>query len=189
LLILGAAVGGCDQRGIEEHTVPKGVEPTVAAPVAPVETPGADPGESASGIGEPWHLPDGWRRLDGSRPMRVATFAVEIGDRTVEIALSRFAGQTGGVLANVNRWRGQLGLDPIGEGDLEGAINRFESPGFGGYWLRIEGESDYMLAAGVHDQSADQTWFVRASGSAEVMDGVESDFIAFATSFGREPGE
>jgi hypothetical protein len=64
-----------------------------------------------------WTLPQGWTEEKGS-PQREAT--IRFGDREpkLEISVTRFQGDGGGMLPNLNRWRGQLGLEPVGEADL-----------------------------------------------------------------------
>lgn len=106
--------------------------------------------------------------------MRVATYIAPDEAGPVEVALTRFGGNVGGELANVNRWRAQLGLPAIEPADLESAIVRFEVPGFDGYAARIESEAGVMLAYGVYERAGDQTWFVRATvPDAAVADRIE----------------
>lgn len=66
--------------------------------------------------GQPkWSSPEGWTERGGNA-MRLATL-VSPGDPPLEIAVSSLPYQgddrTGYLLANVNRWRGQMGLPPM----------------------------------------------------------------------------
>lgn len=61
-----------------------------------------------------WTLPPGWRTEPGSE-MRYATIVTDEG---LGIGVFAFDRDGGGVLGNINRWRGQLGLGPIAEADL-----------------------------------------------------------------------
>lgn len=81
-----------------------------------------------------WDLPSGWRQR-GASGMRFATIEIEEGERTLELTVIPLA--TRGeldqyVLANVNRWRNQLGLAPLAaikpEDGVDGAnsIREFE---------------------------------------------------------------
>jgi len=56
-------------------------------------------------------LPSGWVELPTSS-MRVANFTLS-SDGRVECYLTLLAGEAGGLAANVNRWRGQMGLAPL----------------------------------------------------------------------------
>ncbi len=179
---------GCGDSEIEEHHVPKGVE-RIARPSPVDRNPVTDPGQNdPSGDVrpvtdlEPWDVPDRWRRVPGQRPMRVATFEIPLEHETVEVAVTRFPGDVGGVLANVNRWRGQMGLPAIGEGDLPAVVTRFASSGFDGYAIRVRGQTQHMLAAGVYEASKDRTWFVRVTTRPELADQVEGEVFGFARS-------
>src|SRR5262245_5835634 len=64
-----------------------------------------------------WTLLEGWRQLPGGE-FRYATIQLsqtDSGSKPLEISVSTAGGD---VLANVNRWRGQLNLKPIGAEDL-----------------------------------------------------------------------
>ncbi|MEZ6016832.1 MAG: dienelactone hydrolase family protein [Planctomycetota bacterium] len=58
--------------------------------------------------------PKGWSR-GGERNMRLATFTFGQG---AECVVSAFPGDVGGLEANVNRWRSQLGAAPLSEDDI-----------------------------------------------------------------------
>src|SRR6185295_453240 len=65
-----------------------------------------------------WKLPDGWRR-DAERPDRFATLRLGAKDDALELTVSQLTGPAASnILANVNRWRGQLGLRPIADAAL-----------------------------------------------------------------------
>lgn len=69
-----------------------------------------------------WKLPEGWQPVaDAKAPTsRVATLRVEAKNRpSLDLHIDKFPGAVGGLLANVNRWRGQVGLPPIGDDELD----------------------------------------------------------------------
>ncbi len=47
--------------------------------------------------------------------MRVASFEVSENGKTADVSVIPLGGMAGGDLANVNRWRGQVGLPPLAE--------------------------------------------------------------------------
>ncbi|MBA4016087.1 MAG: hypothetical protein C0483_02750 [Pirellula sp.] len=57
-----------------------------------------------------WKLPDGWRE-QRDNPNRFATLLLDDSTPPLELAVSKFPGGQD-VAANINRWRGQLGLPP-----------------------------------------------------------------------------
>lgn len=181
---------GCREAGVEEHRVPKGVE-TLPQSAPPTDGPVTEPERPVVRADSewPWVAPAGWRAVPGERPMRLATYEIPVEGAVdggaVEVAVTRFPGDVGGMLANVNRWRGQIGLPPVGQDDLDALLEPFENPGFAGVVMRLEGLETHMLAASIHEAAMDRTWFVRVSGDPDQMDLVEAEVFAFARSFGR----
>ena len=131
-----------------------------------------------------WSIPAGWAKLDQQKPMRYATFTAGEGAGKVEVVLSTFPGDVGGLLPNINRWRGQVGLAPIAQDQLAANITPFENPGFTGQTMRLKGETQHMLGAVIKDVKADRSWFVKITGSPAALDAQEAAFTAFAKSFG-----
>jgi hypothetical protein len=71
------------------------------------------PGAMADTANPQWTVPKDWEE-GKTAPMRRATFLVKSADgQSAEVAVSAFPGDVGGLLANVNRWRGQIGLGPV----------------------------------------------------------------------------
>ena len=114
--------------------------------------------------------------------MRLATFEIPDEAGPIEVAVTQFPGRVGGELANINRWRGQMGLPAAAEAELEDLVDRFEAPGYAAYIARIAGAEAHMLAVGVYEAAADRTWFVRATAPAGAIDRVEPEMTAFARS-------
>jgi hypothetical protein len=64
-----------------------------------------------------WTLPAGWEQVTVHTDLaRVATFRMKSDDTTIDLAVTRFGGQ---LVTNINRWRGQAGVKPITEADIE----------------------------------------------------------------------
>lgn len=93
-------------------------EPPEAAAAA-----GALPRAPARGLR--WSTPRGWQERGGDG-MRMATL-VPPGRGRAEVTVVALPGDVGGELANVNRWRGQLGLEPLEPAALEAARLRLDS--------------------------------------------------------------
>jgi hypothetical protein len=142
---------------------------------------GAD--EPAEVAAPAWTVPPGWKKLDEQKAMRFATF--RIGDQEADVIVSQFSGTVGGLLANVNRWRGQLRLEPLAEAQLADAVQPVAHPGFSGHTMRLKGADQHMLAAMIHDQQADRTWFIKLTAPPAVVDQHEAEFLAFARSLGQ----
>ena len=150
------------------------VVPATRAPQAPVAEAQAGP--------IPWKVPADWTRDPGERAMRVATF--RRGQPNEEIAVSQFPGDVGGVLANVNRWRAQVGLPPITDADLAKELQPFDNGKMKGNTMRLRGDKQHMLAAIIADPAGQRTWFVKCTTTPANADTLEANLNAFAASFG-----
>ncbi len=84
----------------------------------------------------------------------------------------------------MNRWRGQVGLGPIAEAELAGVVEPFDTPGFAGHVMRLEGPEQHLLGAAIYEAGADRTWFVKAQASPAVAEAHAAEVFDFARSFG-----
>ena len=204
LVVLAASsmwLAACRKPAVESYRVPKDPEPPApksasaapaqgAAPTAPApNTPApAAPQSSmantavptASGAGLTWTAPANWGTKPGSA-MRKATFVLksEGTPGEGELAVTAFPGDVGGELANVNRWRGQIDLPPLGQADLGSAITRLERNGLklGVVDLTKPDNTQRMLGAMV--PHAGSTWFFKLTGPAPLIEKVKPEFMAF----------
>lgn len=59
-----------------------------------------------------WFIPEGWKSGKKSS-MRIGSFSVtDANDSSLDISVTAFPGDLGGLLPNVRRWLGQIGLIP-----------------------------------------------------------------------------
>jgi hypothetical protein len=152
-----------------------------AAPAAP----------GASGGGElpfTWKAPDGWTLKPGM-PMRDLSFTFgESGEG--ECYLSRLPGAGGGLTANVNRWRGQMGLPAITDAEVL-ALPKRVMFGLDATYVDITGafsgmgggapkENYRMLGTIVASESG--AVFVKMTGPAELIAANQPKFDAFCAS-------
>ncbi|MEY2881250.1 MAG: hypothetical protein RLZZ15_3630 [Verrucomicrobiota bacterium] len=161
-----------------------------AAPFAPMAA--AAPGgamantavPTAGGAGLAWAGPSHWQAKPAGG-MRKGTFIIPgEGGATAELSITAFPGDVGGDLANVNRWRGQVQLGPIGEADLGAAIQRLERNG-----LKI-GVVDLGGAPGAGAQRIlgaivpfdGGTWFFKLLGPDALVAKEKAAFVAFLDS-------
>jgi hypothetical protein len=86
---------------------------------------GSRPGEDPT-----WVLAEGWKLEEGNS-MRFATIQMGTGDAPLEMTVTQLPMQGGGetqyLLANVNRWRGELGLGNIDGADLDKQTTRLKA--------------------------------------------------------------
>ena len=74
-----------------------------------------------------WELPATWRE-EAATQMLIAKFSVAHNAARAEITVSSFPGDVGGLLANVNRWRAQVGLQPLDSTQLSQAVKNLKVP-------------------------------------------------------------
>ena len=120
VLTLPAFVVSCERVDVREYEAPKETFPQKAAVREQIEQAQNSGETSAIGL----KTPPGWQRQPPA-PMRKASFVVEGADGAkVDISVTSFQGESGGLLANINRWRGQLGLEAVDAEHLESIIER-----------------------------------------------------------------
>jgi hypothetical protein len=85
-----------------------------------------------------WTVPEGWKEEPGSE-MRFATLRMTKSETPLEISVFSFGRESGSVLANVNRWRGQIGLGPISEAELAQTAKELKVDGVSGTLVDVTG--------------------------------------------------
>jgi hypothetical protein len=145
--------------------------------------PGAGP-DMAGGEGKPtWQVPAGWSEQPPSA-MRIGSFAVtgENGAKA-DVSVIKLGGMAGGVLANVNRWRSQLGLPPVEESGLDKLITTQDVGGVKVTFVDLSGQSvetgqKARLLAAIVPQ-ADGTWFYKMVGNDQLVGQQRAAFTKF----------
>jgi hypothetical protein len=75
-----------------------------------------------------WDLPADWQQLPG-REFRYATIKIKAEAESLELVVSKLGKEASSVLDNVNRWRGQIQLEPIGKDKLPDATKTINVAG------------------------------------------------------------
>ena len=185
LLIIAAtfACAACRRAEITHHRVPKGPETALAstAPHRAHTDEMAAPPASAGSSALKWTLPKGWTESVASG-MRYATLK-PAGKGRVEVSMVVLAGPAGGELANVNRWRGQIGLGPIDERALSAARSSVGSKAgpIAVYDFSSEGANKTRLVAGLL-LAEESTWFVKMLGDEGAVASARPDFLTLLRS-------
>ena len=137
-----------------------------------------------------WSVPDGWEVEGGARPMREVTLL----RGECEMYVTILGGGGGGVLANLNRWYGQVGAAPLGVSGLAD-LERVTALGGEGYVMEADGTLSAMggtpregwAIRGAAVEWAGNLVTVKLVGpAAEVVDAREG-FNAFVTSLIERP--
>lgn len=142
----------------------------LAAPDAPSDAP-------------KWNLPAQWVET-APRAMIFKSYSVaDDSGAKADITVSFLQGEGGGLLANVNRWRGQLGQGPIEAGQLDGLTETLSASEGGATLVDFAGanaetgkQARLVVAIVPHGGN---TWFYKLMGDAKVVGGQKDTFVQF----------
>lgn len=146
------------------------------------ETSTASVAESAPATGSRpnWTVPGQWKEMPPGQ-MQLAKFTVpQRGSAKAEVSVSVFPNDTGGTLANVNRWRKQIGLPEVNEGELSGVVSTLDPAAPGAMLTDMKSGSRQLLGAIVPRDG--RYWFYKLTGDAEAVTPEKESFIAFVKS-------
>lgn len=190
LLGLPLLLAACEKAEITTYRVPKAATPQVMAAQADKTpapaTPKAPAGgggmantavPTASGDGLTWKAPANWTAKAPGAMRRGSYSITDDRNNEADLSITAFPGNVGGELANVNRWRGQIELPPITEGELPAALTRFEKNGLKFAVLDITGPTQRTLGAMVPFNGA--TWFFKLQGPMNLVTKEKDAFMAF----------
>jgi hypothetical protein len=115
---------------------------TVETPASEVTPPTAQPGSASGGRRGPvaWTLPEGFVEGVSRSSMRSLTFHPG-GDTSLDGSIVVLAMDGGGLAANLNRWRGQVGAQALDEAGVA-QLPRITVLGRECAWMRVEGRFD-----------------------------------------------
>jgi hypothetical protein len=138
------------------------------------------PVATAEGNGLVWTAPSQWKAQPAGA-MRKGSYTITgPGDATADLSITAFPSSVGGELANINRWRGQVDLPPINDGELERAVTRVEHNGlkFGIVDLGGGGAAPKRIL-GAWAPFAGGTWFFKIIGPDALVISQKSAFTEF----------
>jgi hypothetical protein len=155
------------------------LEGAVASPhgnlaAAPAEGSGDEP---------KWTPPANWTEKTPGHMIFKSYSAANGRGKTASVNISFFPGDVGGAFANVNRWRAQLGLPPVGQDKLDSVTQPLDTAGgratlvdFAGRDPRT-GQAARLVAVMV--PHGDNTWFYKLSGDGPVVEEEKENFVKF----------
>ena len=137
-----------------------------------------------SSEGKPdWQVPAGWQEVSGGQFL-VAKFTITANDgTTAAVNVSSSPGDGGGLAGNINRWRGQLGLTSLSDGDVNKLVTAINVPGGKASLVDLSGTDartgQPTRLVGVMVPQSGQTWFYKLMGDAKVVESQKDAFIQF----------
>lgn len=197
LMILATA--GCNRDSVKVYHADANDAATPTPP--PMAASGGMPSSMPEGMvapdnsGQPtlqFALPAGWEKKTPTQ-MRVASFMVSQDGKQADVSVIPLGGLAGTDPANVNRWRGQVGLAALSEDDvakLAEKVSVGDEPA-GLYDLAGttpgSGEAERILGVMLHRNET--SWFFKMTGDAALVATQKPAFISFLKSlqFGGLP--
>jgi len=187
---------GCGRDGVKVYKVDSDdttVTPPPAA-AAPAEMPAAMPSTMPAGLPTPdnsglpklkYTVPAGWTEKTATQ-MRVASFEINEGGKTVDVSVIPLGPMAGTDAANITRWLGQVGQPPVDDAGVQKMAvavqvgdqpaNLYDlsgtSPG--------SGDKERVIGAILHTDIA--TWFFKMMGDSDLAEKNKPAFIAFLKS-------
>jgi len=175
--LLDGSISGRAEDEIRTYTVPKERAVLAQATAAPDSTmPAADIPVSSAPI--KWTTPSGWEQL-AATSIRLGNFLIRgQGGAQAEMAVFSFPGSVGTELGNVNRWRGELKLEPITESQINSQPVTID--GAAGKLYDISSETARTIVALLPHGGS--TWFFKMRGDKNVVAGALAAFHDFLNS-------
>ena len=196
-------LGGCRDREITAYRAPKDPVATAPAPTAgsantndlprghpPVGLPSeavAKEGDTMANTAVPtgsdsliWTAPAAWA-VKANGPMRKGSYTVKGNGAEADFSITAFPGDTGGLLANLNRWRGQVSLPPLAEAQLGASVEHLDLGSLHAEVVDFAGSANgaptRLLGAVVPVNGV--TWFFKLMGPATLVAQEKPAFLAF----------
>ncbi len=180
---------GCRNDKIQSYRVPK-ESPDQSAPANPhvVSTNIREIPKGESELPH-WAPPAHWQEQSPS-PMRVASFRAKNNGGESDISISKLSGTGGGTLANINRWRGQIGLEMLTESSLATVTKPLDPKTPNAILVDMTGTDSKTgrptrLVAAIVPQ-IEETWFYKMTGDPAAVEGETEIFLKFVRSANYE---
>lgn len=102
---------------------------------------------------------------------------------SANVSMTVLQGDGGGMLGNVNRWRGQLGLEPVEEKDLKDILKPVEVLGGEARLVDLTGTSKRSQLEerliGVIAPQGELTWFYKLMGTPDLVEKSQEEFLDY----------
>jgi hypothetical protein len=133
-----------------------------------------------------WKVPANWEELP-AQGMRVGSFVAKGSQgKVADVSIVPLGGLAGGILGNVNRWRGQVGLPAVSEGELAKLSQPVEIAGQKAQLFEEAGTSDNPetrtnILGAILERSG-TSWFFKMIGKEAVVTEQKPLFLEFLKS-------
>ncbi len=133
--------------------------------------------------GPTWTVPTGWQEISGGQFLFAKFLIAGEGDAKAAVNVSSSAGDGGGLTANINRWRAQLGQGPWSEAELQKNTQEIEVTGGKGTYVELSGTDSSTdkpaTTLGVKVVRSGSTWYYKLMGEPKLVAAQKDNFLAF----------
>ncbi|HEU4382545.1 MAG TPA: hypothetical protein VFR85_03490 [Anaeromyxobacteraceae bacterium] len=183
LAVAALSLAACQRDEVAHYRVAKETPAPAPAEGAPPGMAGdvAPPPRPTGGGALTWTLPKGWQQTRGDS-MRFATLKPPVEGR-IDASVVVLPGPAGGELANVNRWRGQIGLPPLDDAALVKARRAVPTKvaEVSLYDFTSEGQAKSRVIAGLAVVDGN-SWFIKMTGDERAVGAARADFLRLVES-------
>jgi hypothetical protein len=176
-LIALCLLASCREAKVGHYRIPK--ETTPAAATAPATDMAS--ATVPTGNGQlTWTAPAAWSAKAPSA-MRKGSYTIRHESGDADLSITAFPGDTGGLLANLNRWRGQIGLAPLAASELDANLDHLDANGLHFEIVDFPGTANGAPARilGAVLNRPGETWFFKLMGPDAVVAREKPAFVAF----------
>lgn len=171
----------CREAKVTSYRVPKEepVQPAPAATERPDMASTAVP--TAHGEDLTWNAPASWE-TKAPTAMRKGSYLIKGPDgATADLSITAFPGDVGGDLANINRWRGQIQLEPITAELLTSQVTTIQAQDRTLKFVEMANleMADPQRILGAMVSFEGNTWFFKLTGPDALVAKEKSSFMAF----------
>jgi hypothetical protein len=183
LIAAACLMPACREARVSYYSVPREKDPDLPAAAPETDRPPAGMAgaavPTAEGPSLEWTAPAQWVPKPASA-MRKGSYAIAGPDGSAaDLSITAFPGDVGGELANVNRWRGQVGLAPLAEADLPASTNQMDSNGLHFVIVDLAGGQGSKRLLGAIIPFGDGTWFIKMIGPEALVERQRPAFLDF----------
>ena len=115
-------------------------------------------------------------------PMRKGSWSITQADGSkAEIAVTVFPGDVGGDTANVNRWRGQLGLEKISDDKIKSDQGSLSVGNLAGRVYNLISTDGKKSTTAVILPKNNATWFFKLTGDTAIVNAENDSFLKMVT--------
>ncbi len=160
-------------------------QPMGAPPAMPPSTlPGGN--DSTAGTGSIWTIPSGWQSVPPSQFLLAEYSVAGANGAKAEVNVAEMGGTGGGLLPNINRWRGQIGLGPLSDDELSKQAQSVDVAGGSATVVDFTGTNaktgaPTRLVGAIVAQNG-QTWFYKMMGDQATVGQQKDSFTKFIQS-------